>query len=135
MAFYQNASQLYECFQELLQRIAEENPDAEKPLIKSRMAVRFNCTEPAAEIFINARQKPIEIAYGPTKGRADLDITLSTDTLHGILSGDISLRASAANKSLRVKGPVHKTFALVNIFTLGKDLYPQILADKGLLTE
>lgn len=135
MAFYQNATQLYECFQELLQRIGEVNPDAEKPLIKSRIAVRFNCTEPPAEIFINARKKPVEISYGTSKVRPDLDITLSTDTLHGILLGNISLRQSAANKSLRVKGPVHKTFALINIFTLGQDLYPQILADKGLSTE
>ena len=135
MPFYTSPDQLYESFRQLFARLEAENPAATQAVRKSKLVFRFNCTHPDACITINGRHNPVQATYGPSPLKADLEVSLSADTLHRILLGRLSLRDAMRRKAMRVKGPVWKSFALVEIFNQGKTLYPQILRQRGLLSE
>ncbi len=135
MPFYASSDQLYESFRQLFARLEAENPAATQAVRKSKLVFRFNCTRPDACITINGRRNPVQVTYGASSLKADLDVHLSADTLHQILLGHLSLRDALRRKAMQVRGPVWKSFALVEIFNQGKKLYPQILRQQGLLSE
>jgi hypothetical protein len=130
--FFANTEQLYQCAEALFEQIQQQEPRAADKLIGSRLVIYFRCTEPAGEITINARQRPLQTSFGPSKVRPDLEIELMGDTLHQILLGKLSLAKAVGGRLLKVKGPVWKTAALADLFERGQSLYPQILKEKGL---
>ena len=132
MAVYDNAEELYGCLRELFARMEAAEPQAAESLLKSRLCIRFQLAQPVAEITIDARQRPLQIWYGPTIGKPDLDVALAADTLHRILLGELSLAKALGRKLLIPKGPVWKTAALGDLFASARTIYPQVLQDGGL---
>lgn len=132
MAVYASGDQLYDCLRELFARIEAADSRAADSLLKARLHIRFRLTEPAAEITIDARQRPLQIAYGPAAGQAELDVALAADTLHRILLGELSLAKALGSKLLKPTGPVWKTAALADLFASARSIYPQVLQDDGL---
>ena len=132
MSSYANANQLYQSFEMLFERLQQENPNATKGVKKLKLIIRFNCSDPAAQIIINGRGNPVEASYGSSDLKPDLDISLSTDTLHCILLGKTGIRRSLSGGKLKVKGPVWKSMALADIFNQGQTLYPLVLQKLGL---
>ena len=103
MAIYATDEQLYSCFQTLFQRIAAEDEAAAESLLKSKLSIRFQCSEPTAAITIDAKNKPVDITYGPTRVKQILDINLSADTLHEILLGEIGLSKAMGSGRMKPK--------------------------------
>ena len=64
MPFYAGAAQLYDNLRLLFARIEAENPEATETMFKSRLVFRFRCTDPSAELVIDARGRPLHISYG-----------------------------------------------------------------------
>ena len=87
MAVYASDEQLYSCFKALFDKIEQEDAAAGESLLKSKLSIRFQCSDPTAAITIDARKKPVNIAYGSSNVKPILDISLSADTLHEILLG------------------------------------------------
>ncbi len=129
MAVYSSDKQLYDCFETLFKRIEDADEKAAESLLKSKLSIRFRCSEPAADILIDARKKPVQIAYGTTKVKPVLDIELSADTLHDILLGDIGLSKAMGSGRMKPKGPIWKSVALEPLLHDAQQLYPQVLKE------
>jgi hypothetical protein len=141
MPFYSSTDQLYTCAGALFSRIEKENPGAGNALRSARLVIRLRCTLPDGEFTLNGRRpladasfRPVQTILGPAEFRPEVDITLSSDTLHRILLGELSLGKALATGLLQVKGPVLKTLALADLFHAGQKWYPEILHEQGLMT-
>lgn len=129
MAVYASDKQLYSCFKALFSKIEEEDTGATESLLKSKLSIRFQCSEPTAAITIDARKKPVNIIYGSAGIKPILDISLSADTLHEILLGEIGLSKAMGSKRMKPKGPIWKSVALEPLLHDAQKLYPEVLKD------
>jgi hypothetical protein len=129
MPIYATDDQLYTCFKALFSRIGEEDDEAEKALLKSKLSIRFNCEDPSASILIDAQKEPLQILYGNTSIKPKLDIALSADTLHEILLGDIGLSKAMGSGRMKPKGPIWKSVALEPLLHDAQKFYPEVLKE------
>lgn len=129
MPIYANDKQLYGCLENLFSMIREAEPNAGDALLKTGLAIRFRCSDPTADILIDGRKPPVAISYGSSKVKPQIDIALSTDTLHEILLGKLRLAKALGSGRLKPKGPVWKSFALEPILLQAQRLYPNVIED------
>jgi len=129
MAIYASDKQLYACFKALFSKIEEEDAAAAESLLKSKLSIRFQCSDPTAAITIDARKKPVDVAYGSSRIKPILDINLSADTLHEILLGEIGLSKAMGSGRMKPKGPIWKSVALEPLLHDAQKLYPEVLKD------
>lgn len=137
MAVFSSSSQLYNLLQQLFNKI-KEDPNAVRSVASSRIVIRLQISAPAAVVTIDGRGNPVKVDYGPASSRPDLEVSLSADSLHQILLGELSLRKAVAGGQMKVKGPFWKTFALQEILRQGQALYPAIYraaSDSGSLSQ
>ena len=127
---YQNDAQLYDCLQTLFGRVEADLPQATESLLKAKLCIRFNCRVPDAELTLNARERPLQIEYGRSAHKPDLDIDLTGEALHQILLGNLSLTKAVGSKKVKPKGPVWKVMALADLFYHAQKIYPDIYAAK-----
>ena len=130
---YKSNQQLYACAEQLFDRIQEEDPHAARPLLASRLIIRFRVTDLQGEIVLNGRSRPLETHFGPVSIRSDLDITLTAPVMHHILLGELAIPKAIGRKQLTAKGPIFKAKVLADLFRQGQTIYPQILKQQGLL--
>lgn len=135
MSFYTDSEQLYGSMRLLFARIEQEEPGATDAILGARLVIRLRCTAPEAEVTINGRQRPVQTVFGPDSARPTLDIELASDTLHEILTGQLSLRTALVNGLLSVRGPALKAMALADLFRRGQAVYPEVLRERGLVAE
>jgi hypothetical protein len=133
MAPYTDSDQLYACTKALFSRIAEQHPGAADEILASRMVIRLRCTEPAAELTLNGRRRPLQTIFGPSNLHPTLKIDLSADTLHRIMLGELALKTALARGLLKVQGPLWKSTALADLFQPAQLLYRQVLREQGLI--
>ncbi len=127
MSIYQNDEQLYSTMQTLFTRMEAENPHAGDSMINAKLSVRIQCSEPTAVLFVDGRERPLQINYGNTPSKPKLDIQANTDTLHQILLGELPLMKAIGRKKLRVKGHVFKAKALADLFYQMQHIYPELI--------
>jgi putative sterol carrier protein len=133
MPFYNSSQQFYATAQTLFDQVKAEYPQAAEDIRKARLLIRFQCSEPDAVIVINGRKEPPTVTYGENQFRPEVDVTLTTDTLHDILLGELGLAKALKTKELKVKGPARKVLAVVDLFHQCQVIYPRILREQGLL--
>ena len=131
MAIFESPEQLYSVAGDLFSRIEAEQPQAVAQLLRARLLVRLACTNPAAELWIHSRQRPVKVQFGHQRLHPDLEAHLDGDTLHEILSGRLSLPVAVTGGRLEVKGQVWKAKALADLFAQGQAIYPQVLRAHG----
>ena len=132
MPFFTDANQIYTTMQALFEQLRHETPNPIDTLVSSHLSIRLKLSGPEAQILINGRKHPVEVNYGLTNGRVDLEIEMTADLLHQILLDEYSIKKGFANGELKVRGPVWKTLAFADIFMKGRTYYPQVLQEKGL---
>lgn len=128
MMAYQNDAQLYTCLQDLFGRVEADLPQATESLLKAKLCIRFNCDVPDAELTLNARERPLQIDYGRSTHKPDLDVDITGEALHQILLGQLSLTKAVGSKKLKPKGPVWKVMALADLFYHAQKIYPDVYA-------
>jgi putative sterol carrier protein len=133
MAIYQNSEQLYRCAGAFFGRLRESYPQAEDAVKKAKLLIRVSCTGPDVEFMINGRRDPVEIIFGSSRIRPEVEVEMMSDTLHKILLGELSLPKAAASKQMKIKGPVWKTFPLAELFERGQEIYPDILREQEVI--
>ncbi len=131
MAFYQSSDQFYILTKALFDRVQQNKSGASDAVNKAKLLVRLNLSEPAAIITINGRRYPAEVTYGKNGIRPEVDVYLTTDTLHLILLGKLTLTKAMASKQLKVRGPAHKTLAVAELFYECQAIYPGLLSEMG----
>lgn len=127
MAVYQSAEQLYNIMQQLVAEIEGRYPQATEAMLKSKLVIRFVCRQPDGEMVVDARKRPLQILYGTSAVKPQLDIHLDADTLHQILLGNLNLVKALGSKKVQPKGPVWKVISLAPLFEQAQTVYPQIL--------
>lgn len=127
MPYYTSTEQFYANLRALFACVAASYPRSGEAIAAARMVIRLRTTAPAGEIVINGQQRPVQTTFGANGVRADLDIDLTADTLHRILLGELSLTKALGSGQLKVRGPIWKTLALSELFTVGQRCYPGVL--------
>ena len=131
MPVYRDPEQLQKNLKQLFDQIASEGDSAAQAVAKSRLILRLKTYDPEVEIVVNGRVNPVQITYGASRLRADLDITLSADALHQILMGELTLKRALTSGQMKVRGPIIKSFVFEGIFRRGQELYPEIWGAEG----
>ena len=132
MPIYASDTQLYACFQSLFAAIEANHPKAADALLKAGMSIRFDCSAPTASITINAKQAPVQLTYGNSASKPAIEVSMTSDTLHCLLLGEIRLSKAIGSNQVGLKGPVWKTLTLADLFHSAQHYYPDILKDHGL---
>ncbi len=132
MAVFASAEQLYAVAADLFGRLEAEKPQAVARLLQARLLVRLACTNPAADLWLHSRQRPVRVQFGYQRLHPDVEARLDGDTLHDILGGQVSLLAAVTSGRIEVKGQVWKAKALADLFAHGQSLYPQVLRAHGI---
>jgi hypothetical protein len=96
-------------------------------VLKNRLSVKFKLTGPTAEVVLDGRQRRVQLAFGPTAGRPDLEAELATDTLHQLLLDELSIKKAMAQGLIRVRGPAWKLSVLIDVIKAGRRFYPDIV--------
>lgn len=126
---YQDEAQLYSCMQDLFNRVESDLPQATDSLIKAKLCIRFNVSDPVAILLINAQKRPLQIEYGRANSyKPDLDVDVTGEALHQILLGQLSLTKAIGSKKVKPKGPIWKIMALADLFYHAQKIYPAIFA-------
>jgi putative sterol carrier protein len=133
MSFFSSSQQFYVTARALFDQVQVEYPQAADDVRKAKLLIRFNCTNPDAIIMINGRKKPVSVTYGENRIRPEVDVDLTTDTLHYILLGELRLAKALKTKELKVHGPVRKVLAAAELFHQCQAIYPRILREQGLI--
>ena len=128
---YQDEAQLYTCLQDLFGLVETDLPQATDSLLKAKLYIRFNVSEPEATLIINAKERPLQIEYGRANShKPDLDVDITGEALHQILLGNLSLTKAVGSKKLKPKGPIWKVTALADLFYHAQKIYPAIYASQ-----
>jgi hypothetical protein len=130
---FNSNEQLVGCLRDLFARIESEDPGATETMLASGMCFYFRCSAPAAELVIDARQRPLHIGFSAPSQKPDLDIEITTEALHQILLGDLSLTKAMGSKQLKPNGPIWKVSKLADLFRHAQTLYPQVLRAHGIV--
>ena len=133
MAFYSSSEQFYGCAQALFERLLTGNPEVAEPVEKARLLMLFRCSEPTVSFLINGRRRPASAEFGSIKMRPEIQADLSTDTLHLILLGDLTVQKAISTNFLKVRGSIWKLTALADLFRECQSVYPEILKQQGLV--
>ena len=128
---YQDEAQLYNCMQDLFTRVEADLPQATESLIKAKLCIRFNVSDPEAMLLINAQKRPLQVEYGRTNNhKPDLDVDVTGEALHQILLGQLSLTKAMGSKKVKPKGPIWKIMALADLFYHAQKIYPAVYASQ-----
>lgn len=130
MAVYASADEFYQVMQEVLKRL-EADPQAVKEFAGTKMAVRIRGTDPAVELVINGRHNPVQASVGAQEGKVDLELGMSTDLLHDILTGKAGVKDSFLSGKVKVSGNMFKAMKLAGPFHNVQRIYPQVLEEQG----
>jgi alkyl sulfatase BDS1-like metallo-beta-lactamase superfamily hydrolase len=128
---YQDDTQLYDCLQDLFGQIEADLPQATDSLLKAKMCIRFNVSDPDATLLVNAQKRPLQIEYGRANShKPDLDVDVTGEALHQILLGQLSLTKAVGSKQVKPKGPIWKIMALADLFYHAQKIYPTVYASQ-----
>jgi hypothetical protein len=134
MPVYANSDQLTSVLKALFTRIENEAPEGVAALAEQRLVIRLRCTAPNAELTVNGRVRPPQVTFGPSTLRPDLEAEFATDTLHRILMHELGIKKAVGDKLIKLRGPIWKVQALVDLLRAGRAFYPQVLKEQGMGT-
>ena len=130
MAVFATADDFYAVMQVIFDRLIAD-PTATKDFQSRKMIVRIKGTDPEVELLLNGKTTPIQASIGPQPGKADLELLISVDLLHGILTDQESLRAAFMDGRMKVTGNVFRAMQLADLFRKIEAIYPQVMQEKG----
>jgi hypothetical protein len=137
MSVFQDSRQFYETVGELLQRAARD-PDIGPTVARADTVIQLRCTDPAAQITINAHGIPIQFgAYvdvflGPCDLEPEVVMSMTGDLAHEFWFGRVNPASALARRQIQATGPVIKVLRLVPAVEPLYQQYPVWLKAKGL---
>ncbi len=131
MPFYSDSDSYYVNMRTLFACVKEHYPKATDAIGKSKMNILIRTTDPAADIMVLGRERPVRTTFGENGVKPDLEIDMTADTFHKILLDDLSLRTALGNGLMKVKGPIWKAMTLSDLFHVSRKCYPGIIEGQG----
>lgn len=132
MGVFENSDQLYNVLRITFSRLHDRYPEAGNKVSRSRLLLRMRTSSPVTETNINGRSNPVEITYGPSTQRADIELEIPAEMLHQILIGQISLKKAYGSGKIKLRGPLWRALVLGDIFQYSQAVYPQVLQEMGI---
>lgn len=131
MAVYQSSEQFYQVMHDVFSYVIQ-HPQHIESFTRSNLVIRMRTTDPDAEILLDGRQPPLEVFYGPTPGRANLEISLAADLLHELWLGRESTHLAFYTGRIRTTGNLLKAMQLSEVFTEAERIYPTVAQRYGI---
>ena len=130
MAVFAASDDFYTVMQTIFERLIAD-PAATQDFQSRKMIVRIKGTDPSVELLLNGKTTPIQVSFGPQPGRADLELLIAVDLLHGILTDQESLRAAFMSGRMKVTGNVFRAMQLADLFRKIEAVYPNVMREQG----
>ncbi len=130
MAVFAASDDFYAVMQTIFERLIAD-PAATQDFQSRKMIVRIKGTDPSVELLLNGKTTPIQVSFGPQPGRADLELLIAVDLLHGILTDQESLRAAFMSGRMKVTGNVFRAMQLADLFRKIEAVYPDVMREQG----
>ncbi len=125
---YDDAEQLERVYTTMFDAVADD--DSMDTLVDAQMVVNFRLDDPAADIWVDGRARPVVTTFEPIDGvDATLTARLSADSMHELLLGTLPLGKALLFRKLKVSGSKSKAMALEPLLHACQAVYPDIAAD------
>ncbi|MHB0885875.1 MAG: hypothetical protein ACYC6V_02940 [Bacillota bacterium] len=133
MAVFKDASEVYLCIGGLFRR-AMSDPLSQK-VSDSKIAVRFNYSDPDSAITVDAKNPPPGQPYAIYEGdidfKPDVVMSMKADVAHQFWLGKVNLVAALAKGQMKAVGPIQSIIKLIPVIKPAFELYPQYLKEIG----
>ena len=125
---YADAEQLESVYTTMFDAVADD--DSMDSLVEEQMVINFRLDDPAADIWVDGRARPVVTTFAPIDGvEASLTATLSADSMHELLLGTLPLGKAMLFRKLKVSGSKSKAMRLESLLHACQAVYPDIAAD------
>lgn len=131
MPYFENIEDLYECLQELFDRLSED-PGIKEKALASKLIVNFIYHDPEGEIWIDCTGDAIALTPGKSDLTADATLTMNSDIAHKFWLGKLNLIKALTSGDIESEGSVPKLLKLLPVIKPAFKIYPEILKEKGL---
>ncbi|MBU4217649.1 MAG: SCP2 sterol-binding domain-containing protein [Actinomycetia bacterium] len=131
MPYFDSIDTMYECIQELFDRLSDD-PDIKEKALASKLIVNFIYRDPDGEVWIDCTGDSIELTPGKSDLTADATLTMDTDIAHKFWLGKLNLIKALTSGDIESEGSVPKLLKLLPVIKPAFKIYPEILKEKGL---
>ena len=97
-----------------------ERDDFKEAAMKAGLVIKFEITEPNAEIWI----APDGVYFGQQAFKADITMSLTADSCHAFWMKELSLPVALAKRKIKAKGNIAKILKLLPVIMPAFGLYP-----------
>lgn len=132
MSIFSSSEQLYAVLESLFSQVEEKKPEAAQKVSNSKLILCLRTTSPVTEVCLNGRKNPLQIHYGTSQLRPDVELEIPADLLHEVLLGRARLSKASATGQVKMRGPIWKTFVFEDLFRAGQALYPDVLGQHNI---
>ena len=126
--FYDDADQLIGVYGTMFDRVADD-PSIDD-LVDLAMVVNFRLNDPAADIWVDGRSRPVVTTFEPIDADATLTAALSADSMHELLLGTLPLGRALLFRKLKVSGSKSQAMKLESLLHACQSVYPEIAAER-----
>ncbi len=127
---YVNAAEFETLFGAMFDRIETNDPDGLDTLVEQQMVIRFRLRDPAVDLWIDGRSKPVETSFGRTQLDATLTAEATANTLHELLMKTLPLAQAMLFRKLKVGGSKSKAMKLEGLLHSMQAVYPELFAER-----
>ncbi len=124
---YADAAELRTVYSAMFADIADD--DAMDALVEQQMVINFRLRDPAADIWVDGRTRPVRTTFEPIGVDATLTATLSADSMHELLLGTLPLGRALMFRKLKVKGSKSRALKLESLLHACQAVYPEIAGE------
>lgn len=125
---YPSPEVLREVYASMFSAVADD--DAMEGLVTLQMVINFRLHDPAADIWVDGRMRPVETSFDPIGVDATLTARLSADAMHRLLLGTLPLGKAVLFRQLKVSGSTSKAMQLEPLLHACQAVYPAIAATR-----
>lgn len=131
MPFYATTEEFYRSLRLLFDCVDTNYPHWGDGIAAARMVILMRTTAPTGEIVFDGRAGAVQVTFGADAARPDLEVSLTADTLHRLLLGELAVGKAFSGGQVKVKGPIWKARGIGDLFVVSQRCYPGILEQQG----
>ena len=137
MALFKDAREFEMVFDAFIKEVLA-HPLIGPKLARSKMVIRFQYTDPDAQITIDFKDSPQDaqpagkVSWGETTSEPDVTFIQSADFSNRFWQGKENVIAALAKRQVTARGSITKALQLIPIIRPSFRIYPQILERLGL---
>jgi len=121
-------------FEEMLSgffRLAGSRPEIARPLLDSRLIIRFTYSDPDVVIVVDCSGDSLDVRPGDTTTKATVNMTMKAEIAHRFWFGKVNLMQALTRRQMTAKGPVPKILQLLPAIKPLYAIYPEYLRENG----